>query len=82
MKKCSHSVHHSLTELNITPLLDLGVRAAGDLHHHDHPAGERPGLETADGGQTPERPAAQGQLHLRPGRRQNVSEQKGSGLGG
>jgi biopolymer transport protein ExbD len=24
MKKCSHSVHHSLTELNITPLLDLG----------------------------------------------------------
>ena len=23
MKKCSHSVHHSLTELNITPLLDL-----------------------------------------------------------
>ncbi len=24
MKKCSHSTHHSLTELNITPLLDLG----------------------------------------------------------
>ena len=24
MKKCSHSVHHSLTEINITPLLDLG----------------------------------------------------------
>jgi biopolymer transport protein ExbD len=24
MKKCSHSAHHSLTELNITPLLDLG----------------------------------------------------------
>ena len=24
MKKCSKSVHHSLTELNITPLLDLG----------------------------------------------------------
>jgi biopolymer transport protein ExbD len=24
MKKCSHTVHHSLTELNITPLLDLG----------------------------------------------------------
>jgi biopolymer transport protein ExbD len=24
MKKCSHSVHQSLTELNITPLLDLG----------------------------------------------------------
>ncbi len=24
MKKCSRSVHHSLTELNITPLLDLG----------------------------------------------------------
>jgi biopolymer transport protein ExbD len=23
MKKCSHSQHHSLTELNITPLLDL-----------------------------------------------------------
>jgi biopolymer transport protein ExbD len=23
MKKCSHSVHNSLTELNITPLLDL-----------------------------------------------------------
>src|SRR5271170_2316643 len=23
MKKCSHSVHHSLSELNITPLLDL-----------------------------------------------------------
>src|SRR4029077_4583817 len=23
MKKCSHSAHHSLTELNITPLLDL-----------------------------------------------------------
>src|SRR5882724_1457414 len=23
MKKCSHSKHHSLTELNITPLLDL-----------------------------------------------------------
>lgn len=23
MKKCSHSHHHSLTELNITPLLDL-----------------------------------------------------------
>ena len=23
MKKCSKSVHHSLTELNITPLLDL-----------------------------------------------------------
>ena len=23
MKKCSRSVHHSLTELNITPLLDL-----------------------------------------------------------
>src|SRR5271157_2947091 len=23
MKKCSHSTHHSLTELNITPLLDL-----------------------------------------------------------
>jgi biopolymer transport protein ExbD len=23
MKKCSQSVHHSLTELNITPLLDL-----------------------------------------------------------
>ncbi|HEV2329852.1 MAG TPA: biopolymer transporter ExbD [Verrucomicrobiae bacterium] len=23
MKKCSHSCHHSLTELNITPLLDL-----------------------------------------------------------
>jgi biopolymer transport protein ExbD len=23
MKKCSHTVHHSLTELNITPLLDL-----------------------------------------------------------
>ena len=23
MKKCSHSNHHSLTELNITPLLDL-----------------------------------------------------------
>jgi len=23
MKKCSHAVHHSLTELNITPLLDL-----------------------------------------------------------
>ena len=23
MKKCSHSVHHSVTELNITPLLDL-----------------------------------------------------------
>jgi len=23
MKKCSHSSHHSLTELNITPLLDL-----------------------------------------------------------
>jgi biopolymer transport protein ExbD len=23
MKKCSSSVHHSLTELNITPLLDL-----------------------------------------------------------
>jgi len=24
MKKCSRSVHHSLTEINITPLLDLG----------------------------------------------------------
>ena len=24
MKKCSHSAHESLTELNITPLLDLG----------------------------------------------------------
>ena len=24
MKKCSKSVHHSVTELNITPLLDLG----------------------------------------------------------
>ena len=24
MKKCSRSIHHSLTELNITPLLDLG----------------------------------------------------------
>ena len=24
MKKCSHSAHHTLTELNITPLLDLG----------------------------------------------------------
>ena len=24
MKKCSKSAHHSLTELNITPLLDLG----------------------------------------------------------
>jgi biopolymer transport protein ExbD len=24
MKKCSRSAHHSLTELNITPLLDLG----------------------------------------------------------
>jgi biopolymer transport protein ExbD len=24
MKKYSHSVHHSLTEINITPLLDLG----------------------------------------------------------
>ena len=24
MKKCSKSVHHSLSELNITPLLDLG----------------------------------------------------------
>ncbi|MDB6032376.1 MAG: exbD2 [Verrucomicrobiales bacterium] len=23
MKKCSHSSHHTLTELNITPLLDL-----------------------------------------------------------
>jgi len=23
MKKCSHAAHHSLTELNITPLLDL-----------------------------------------------------------
>jgi biopolymer transport protein ExbD len=23
MKRCSHSTHHSLTELNITPLLDL-----------------------------------------------------------
>jgi biopolymer transport protein ExbD len=23
MKKCSHTSHHSLTELNITPLLDL-----------------------------------------------------------
>jgi biopolymer transport protein ExbD len=23
MKKCSHSAHHSLTEMNITPLLDL-----------------------------------------------------------
>jgi biopolymer transport protein ExbD len=23
MKKCSHPAHHSLTELNITPLLDL-----------------------------------------------------------
>ncbi|HEU5068804.1 MAG TPA: biopolymer transporter ExbD [Verrucomicrobiae bacterium] len=23
MKKCSHSAHHSVTELNITPLLDL-----------------------------------------------------------
>ena len=23
MKKCSHAVHHSVTELNITPLLDL-----------------------------------------------------------
>ena len=23
MKKCSRSAHHSLTELNITPLLDL-----------------------------------------------------------
>ena len=23
MKKCSTSVHHTLTELNITPLLDL-----------------------------------------------------------
>jgi len=23
MKKCSHSAHESLTELNITPLLDL-----------------------------------------------------------
>src|SRR6202034_1881757 len=23
MKKCSQSVHHSVTELNITPLLDL-----------------------------------------------------------
>ena len=23
MKKCSHTKHHSLTELNITPLLDL-----------------------------------------------------------
>src|SRR5580658_9820342 len=23
MKKCSHSAHHSLSELNITPLLDL-----------------------------------------------------------
>ena len=24
MKKCSHTAHESLTELNITPLLDLG----------------------------------------------------------
>jgi biopolymer transport protein ExbD len=24
MKKCSHSAHETLTELNITPLLDLG----------------------------------------------------------
>jgi biopolymer transport protein ExbD len=23
MKKCSHSAHHTMTELNITPLLDL-----------------------------------------------------------
>ena len=23
MKKCSHTAHHSLTEMNITPLLDL-----------------------------------------------------------
>ncbi len=23
MKKCSHTAHHTLTELNITPLLDL-----------------------------------------------------------
>lgn len=23
MRKCSHSAHHTLTEINITPLLDL-----------------------------------------------------------
>jgi biopolymer transport protein ExbD len=30
MKKCSHSAHHTMSELNITPLLDLSVIVRGD----------------------------------------------------
>ncbi len=36
MKKCSRSAHHSLTELNITPLLDLAFVLLVIFHHHDY----------------------------------------------
>jgi biopolymer transport protein ExbD len=76
-EKVFQSVHHSLTELNITPLLDLAfvllvifiITTIPPVKDLDLKLPTAPAIE---------RPAAQGQLHLRPGRRHDVFEQKGS----
>ena len=73
MKKCSHSAHESLTELNITPLLDLAFVLLVIFIITTIPPVKDMDLKLPDGVQAPERPAAQGELHFGAGGRQPVS---------
>ncbi len=71
MKKCSHSAHHSLTELNITPLLDLAFVLLVIFIITTTPIVNDLELDLPAASKHAERPAAQGQLHHRRGRRKD-----------
>ena len=74
MKKCSHTAHESLTELNITPLLDLAFVLLVIFIITTIPPVKDSDLKLPSGVQAREGPAAQGELHLVAGGRQNVLE--------
>ena len=76
MKKCSKTAHHSLTELNITPLLDLAFVLLVIFIITTIPPVNDLDLTLPDRRQASERPAAQGQLHHGAGRRGDVPEQE------
>ena len=76
MKKCSHSAHESLTELNITPMLDLAFVLLVIFIISTIPPVKEMDLKLPVRVQAPERPAAQGALHLRAGGRQRDIERE------
>jgi biopolymer transport protein TolQ len=77
MKKCSHSAHHSLTELNITPLLDLAFVLLVIFIITTTPIVNDLDLNLPAASKHQKDPPRKAELHHRPGRWKTVDQQGG-----